>query len=131
MVVLSLWNNGNKNMKFKFSIRKILREIFDWGINEERICRDYRKEISKKIAHLNFSGKKEVLWKADQEFLKKLLNLDWPRNNNFMTHFDRFYLSSRLDCVDATIDEMKEVKRQQQIRKRKTNIKLVWKSNNS
>ena len=34
-------------MKFKFSVRKILREIFDWGINEERVCRDYRKKISK------------------------------------------------------------------------------------
>ena len=114
-------------MKFKFSIRKTLREVFDWGINEERICRDYRKKISKKIEHLKFSDKKEVLRKADQEFLIKLLDLDWPRNNNFMTHFDRFYLSSRLNCVDSALDVMNKIDQQQQIQKRRNNIKLVKK----
>ena len=112
-------------MKFKFSIRKTLREIFDWGINEERICRDYRKKISKKIDHLKLSDKKEVLRKADQEFLTKLLDLDWPRNNNFMTHFDRFYLSSRLNCVDSALDVMNKIDQQQQIQQRRNNIKLV------
>jgi len=112
-------------MKFKFSVRKILREIFDWGINEERICRDYRKKISKKIEHLKFSGKKEVLIKADQEFLMKLLDLDWPRHNNFMTHYDRFYLSTRINCVDSVLDTMNIVDKKKQIQQRRNKIKLV------
>lgn len=114
-------------MKFKFSIRKTLRKIFDWGVNEERICRDYRKQIYKKIEHLKFSDKKEVLRKADQEFLLKLIDLDFPRNNNFMTHFDRFYLSTRLNCVDSALDVMNKIDLQQQIQQRRNNIKLVEK----
>jgi hypothetical protein len=115
-------------MKFKFSVRKILREIFDWGINEERICRDYRKKISKKIDHLKFSEKKEVLRKADQEFLYKVLALDEPWKDNYTTHFDRYYLSNRLNCVDCALDVMSKVGQQKQVQQRRNNIKLVEKN---
>ena len=103
----------------------MIKSIFKFFLIEDKLCRNYRKEISKKIKHLKYSGKKEVLIKADQEFLYKVLSLNEPRKDNFMTHFDRYYLSNRLDCVDCALDVMNKVDQQKQIQQRRNNIKLV------
>ena len=102
-------------------------KIFDLDSSENKICKKYRKDIFKKIAHLPFSEKRNVLEKVDEEFLNILENMDMsrPRNVNFFTHSDRFYLSARLSCIDKAIKEIKNIKRHQQIQKRKANIKLV------
>ena len=83
--------------------------------------------IFKKISHLTFSDKKIILRLADEEFnTTGLAILDTPRKSDYMTHYDRFYLSTRLKCIDITMDKMKRVERLRQIQKRKSNIKLVW-----
>ena len=106
-------------------------KIFDLESAEDKVCKKYRKDIFKKISHLPFSEKRNVLQKADEEFLNILENMDIsrPRNVNFFTHSDRFYLSARLSFIDKAIKEIKNIKRQQQIQKRKASIKLVWINN--
>jgi|TARA_B100000959_G_scaffold269096_1_gene314521 hypothetical protein len=106
------------------------KKLFNLELQEKRIGRKYRKEIFKKIAHLTFSEKKIILKLTDDEFLTKgLAILDTPRKSVYMTHYDRFYLSSRLQCIDIAMDKMKKVERLQRIQKRKSNIKLVWTNN--
>ena len=102
-------------------------KIIDLDFVENKVCKKYRKDIFKKIAHLPFSEKRNVLKKVDEEFLIILENIDMSRlrNVDFMTHSDRFYLSARLSCIDKAIKEIKNIKRHQQIQKRKANIKLV------
>ena len=102
-------------------------KVFDLDSAENKMCKKYRKDIFKKIAHLPFSEKRNVLQKADEEFLNILENIDMdrPRYVDFMTHSDRFYLSVRLSCMDKAIKEIKNIKRHQQIQKRKASIKLV------
>ena len=102
-------------------------KIFDLESPEDKICKKYRKDIFKKIAQLPFSEKRNVLKKVDEEFLNILENIDMnrPRNVDFMTHSDRFYLSARLSFMDKAIKEIKNIKRHQQIQKRIANIKLV------
>ena len=102
-------------------------KIFDLDASENKVCKKYRKDIFKKIAHLSFSEKRNVLQKVDEEFLNILENIDMdrPRYVDFMTHSDRFYLSVRLSCMDKAIKEIKNIKRHQQIQKRKASIKLV------
>ena len=104
-------------------------KIFDLELEEKKICKRYRRDIFKKIGQLPFSEKKNVLRTADQKFLdileKIVLDMDRPRRINYTTHYDRFYLSSRLSFIDKAIKEIKNIKRQQQIQKRKANIKLV------
>ena len=102
-------------------------KIFDLDSAENKMCKQYRKDIFKKIAQLPFSERRNVLQKADEEFLNILENIDMsrPRNVDFFTHSDRFYLSARLSFMDKAIKEIKNIKRHQQIQKRKANIKLV------
>ena len=102
-------------------------KLFDLDSAENKICKKYRKDIFKKIAQLPFSEKRNVLQKVDEEFLNILENIDMsrPRNVDFFTHSDRFYLSARLSCVDKAIKEIKSIKRHRQIQKRKASIKLV------
>ena len=104
-----------------------MAKIFDLDSAENKVCKKYRKDIFKKIAHLPFSEKRNVLQKVDEEFLNILENIDIsrPRSVDFFTHSDRFYLSARLSCVDKAIKEIKNIKRHQQIQKRIANIKLV------
>ncbi len=108
-----------------------MAKIFDLDSAENKMCKQYRKDIFKKIAQLPFSEKRNVLQKVDEEFLNILENIDMskPRNVDFMTHSDRFYLSARLSCMDKAIKEIKSIKRHQQIQKRKASIKLVRISN--
>ena len=108
-----------------------MAKVFDLESPEDKICKKYRKDIFKKIAQLPFSEKRNVLQKADEEFLNILENMDIsrPRNVNFFTHSDRFYLSARLSFIDKAIKEIKNIKRHQQIQKRKASIKLVWINN--
>jgi len=108
-----------------------MAKIFDLDSAENKICKKYRKDIFKKIAQLHFSEKRNVLQKVDEEFLNILENIDMsrPRNVDFMTHSDRFYLSARLSFIDKAIKEIKNIKRHQQIQKRKASIKLVWINN--
>ena len=101
-------------------------KTFDLELEEKRIGRKYRKKIFKKIAHLTFLEKKHVLRLADEEFINGLIDLDHPRNNHFMSHCDRFYLSTRLHCIDDVIDKIKKVEKLQKVQKQKANIKLVW-----
>ena len=106
-------------------------KIFDLESPEDKICKKYRKDIFKKIAQLPFSEKRNVLEKVDEEFFNILVNIDIsrPRRVNYFTHYDRFYLSARLSCVDKAIKEIKNIKRQQKIQKQKASIKLVRISN--
>ena len=104
-------------------------KTFDLEAEEKRIGRKYRKKIFKKIAHLTLLEKKHILRIADEEFINGLLALDDPRKNHYMSHYDRFYLSARLSCVDEAIKEIKRIKKKQQIQKQKAGIKLVWKNN--
>jgi len=108
-----------------------MAKVFDLDSTENKVCKKYRKDIFKKIAQLPFSEKRNVLQKVDEEFLNILENIDMskPRNVDFMTHSDRFYLSARLSCMDKAIKEIKSIKRHQQIQKRKASIKLVRISN--
>jgi len=94
---------------------------------KSKICKKYRKDIFKKIADLSFSEKRNILKKVDEEFLNILMNIDvhGPRRLDFLTHHDRFYLSTRLSCIDGAIKEIKNIKRQHQIQKRIASIKLV------
>ena len=102
-------------------------KLFDLDFAENKVCKKYRKDIFKKIAQLPFSEKRNVLKKVDEEFLNILENIDMsrPRNVDFFTHSDRFYLSARLSFIDKAIKEIKNIKRHQQIQKRKASIKLV------
>ena len=104
-----------------------MNKIFDLELEEKRICKKYRRDIFKKISQLPFSEKKNILRTLDQKFLNILENIDMdrPRYVDFMTHSDRFYLSVRLSCMDKAIKEIKNIKRHQQIQKRKASIKLV------
>ena len=108
-----------------------MAKIFDLDSAENKICKKYRKDIFKKIAQLPFSEKRNVLEKVDEEFLNILVNIDIsrPRRVNYFTHYDRFYLSARLSCIDKAIKEIKNIKRHQQIQQRKASIKLVWINN--
>ena len=110
-----------------------MNKIFDLELEEKRICKKYRRDIFKKIAQLPFSEKKNILRTLDQKFLNILENIDIyrPRRVNSITHYDRFYLSARLSCVDEAIKEIKRIKKKQQIQKQKAGIKLVWKNNKS
>ena len=87
----------------------------------------FQKKEFEKLLDGYFSEKRNVLQKADEEFLNILENIDMdrPRYVDFMTHSDRFYLSVRLSCMDKAIKEIKNIKRHQQIQKRKASIKLV------
>ena len=104
-----------------------MAKVLDLDAAENKVCKQYRKDIFKKISHLPFSEKRNVLEKVDEEFLNILENIDMsrPRNVNFFTHSDRFYLSARLSFMDKAIKEIKNIKRHQQIQKRKASIKLV------
>ena len=104
-----------------------MAKVLDLDATENKVCKQYRKDIFKKISHLPFSEKRNVLQKADEEFLNILENIDMdrPRYVDFMTHSDRFYLSARLSFMDKAIKEIKNIKRHQQIQKRKAGIKLV------
>ena len=106
-------------------------KVFDLDSAENKVCKKYRKDIFKKIAQLPFSEKRNVLEKVDEEFLNRLENIDMsrPRRVNYFTHSDRFYLSARLSFIDKAIKEIKNIKRHQQIQKRKASIKLVWINN--
>ena len=102
---------------------------FDLELEEKRIGRKYRKKIFKKIAHLSLLEKKHILRLADQEFINVLLALEDPRKNHYMSHYDRFYLSTRLHLIDDAMNQLKKVERDKKILKGlkgKTNIKLVW-----
>ena len=102
---------------------------FDLELEEKRIGRKYRKKISKKIAHLTFLEKKNILRLADQEFINGLIALDHPRKNHYMSHYDRFYLSTRLHLIDDAMNQLKKVEKDKKILKGlkgKANIKLVW-----
>ena len=99
---------------------------FDLELEEKRIGRKYRKKISKKIAHLTFLEKKNILRLADQEFINGLIALDHPRKNHYMSHYDRFYLSTRLHYIDDAVDQLKKAEKDKKILKGKANIKLVW-----
>ena len=105
------------------------KKKFDLELEEKRIGRKYRKKIFKKIAHLTFLEKKHVLRLADEEFINGLIDLDHPRNNHFMSHCDRFYLSTRLHLIDDAMDQLKKVEKLQKVQKRTANIKLVWTNN--
>jgi len=116
-------NVKKKNMKNK---------TFDLELEERRIGRKYRKKIFKKIAHLTLFEKKHILRLADQEFINGLIALDDPRKNHYMSHYDRFYLSTRLHLIDDAMDQLKKVERDKKILKGlkgKANIKLVWTNN--
>ena len=104
-----------------------MAKVLDLDAAENKVCKQYRKDIFKKISHLPFSEKRNVLQKADEEFLNILENIDMdrPRYVDFMTHSDRFNLSVRLSCMDKAIKEIKNIKRHQQIQKRIAGIKLV------
>ena len=117
--------NGKFSVKKKITIYK----TFDLELEEKRIGRKYRKKISKKIAHLTFLEKKHILRIADEEFINGLIALDHPRKNHYMSHYDRFYLSTRLHCIDGVINGIKKVEKLQKVQKQKANIKLVWTNN--
>ena len=51
---------------------------------------------------------------------------DHPRKNHYMSHYDRFYLSTRLHHIDDAMDQLKKVEKLQKVQKQKANIKLVW-----
>ena len=114
-----------KRIKGKFLTNK----TFDLEAEERRIGRKYRKKIFKKIAHLTFLEKKHILRLADEEFINGLIALDHPRKNHYMSHYDRFYLSTRLHYIDDAMDQLKKVEKLQKIQKQKANIKLVWTNN--
>ena len=99
---------------------------FDLELEEKRIGRKYRKKISKKIAHLTFLEKKHILRIADEEFINGLIALDHPRKHHYMSHYDRFYLSTRLHYIDDAVDQLKKAEKDKKILKGKANIKLVW-----
>ena len=104
-------------------------KTFDLEAEERRIGRKYRKKIFKKIAHLTLLEKKHILRIADEEFINGLLALDDPRKNHYMSHYDRFYLSTRLHLIDDAMNQLKKVERDKKILKGlkgKANIKLVW-----
>ena len=104
-------------------------KTFDLELEEKRIGKKYRKKIFKKIAHLTLLEKKHILRLADQEFINVLVALEDPRKNHYMSHYDRFYLSTRLHCIDDVIDGRKKVEKLQKIQKQKANIQLVWTNN--
>tara|TARA_B100000029_G_C17354831_1_gene880313 strand:- start:291 stop:620 length:330 start_codon:yes stop_codon:yes gene_type:complete len=108
-----------------------MNKLFDLDSAENKICKQYRKDIFKKIDQLSFSEKKNVLKKVDEEFLNYIENIDMskPRRLDFMTHSDRFYLSVRLSYIDKVIKEVQKLNLQKKIQKRKSNIKLVWINN--
>ena len=104
-------------------------KTFDLELEEKKIGRKYRKKIFKKIAHLTLLEKKHILRIADEEFINGLLALDDPRKNHYMSHYDRFYLSTRLHYIDDAVDQLKKTEKDKKIlkeRKGKANIKLVW-----
>ena len=101
-------------------------KTFDLELEEKRIGRKYRKKIFKKIAHLTLLEKKHILRIADEEFINGLLALDDPRKNHYMSHYDRFYLSTRLHYIDDAVDQLKKAEKLQKVQKQKANIKLVW-----
>ena len=101
-------------------------ETFDLELEEKRIGKKYRKKIFKKIAHLTLLEKKHILKLADQEFINVLLALEDPRKNHYMSHYDRFYLSTRLHYIDDAVDQLKKAEKDKKILKGKANIKLVW-----
>ena len=47
-------------------------KVFDLDSAENKMCKQYRKDIFKKIAHLPFSEKRNVLKKVDEDFLNIL-----------------------------------------------------------
>ena len=102
-----------------------------WILQKTRFVKNIEKTYLKKLLSYPFQKKRNVLQKVDEEFLNILENIDMskPRNVDFMTHSDRFYLSARLSCMDKAIKEIKSIKRHQQIQKRKASIKLVRISN--
>ena len=109
-------------MKDKFWIKK----IFDLWLTENRICRKYRKDIFKKISHLTFSEKRDVLNMVDQEFLNRLeVMVFQPRKSTYINHHDRFYLSTRFDCIDEVLRRINARKKGNYIKKRRASIKLV------
>ena len=72
-----------------------MAKVLDLDAAENKVCKQYRKDIFKKISHLPFSEKRNVLQKADEEFLNILENIDMsrPRNVNFFTHSCLLYTS--------------------------------------
>ena len=103
----------------------MIKNIIKFFLIEDKLCRNYRKQIFKKIKHLKYSGKKKVLIKADQDFLCKVLVLEEPRKDNFFTHFDRYYLSNRLNLIDSAIDVVNKTEYLKIIQRRRNKIKLV------
>ena len=103
-----------------------MKKIFNLELQEKRVGRKYRKDIFKKIAHLPFSDKKIVLRLIDHKILTEgLAMLDTPRRCSFTTHFDRYYLTNRLNLIDSAIDVMNKTEHQKIIQKRRNKIKLV------
>ena len=101
-------------------------KTFDLELEEKKIGRKYRKKIFKKIAHLTLLEKKHILRIADEEFINGLIALDDPRKNHYMSHYDRFYLSTRLHYINDAVDQLKKAEKDKKILKGKANIKLVW-----
>ena len=123
---------SKKNMQDRVKKNFTMNKTFDLELEEKRIGRKYRKKIFKKIAHLTLLEKKHILRLVDQEFINGLLALDDPRKNHYMSHYDRFYLSTRLHLIDDAVDQLKKVERDKKILKglkEKANIKLVWTNN--
>jgi len=59
-----------------------MAKVLDLDATDNKVCKQYRKDIFKKISHLPFSEKRNVLQKADEEFLNILENikiLDIPK----------------------------------------------------
>ena len=56
-----------------------MAKVFDLDSTENKVCKKYRKDIFKKIAQLPFSEKRNILKKADEEFLNILENIDMSR----------------------------------------------------
>ena len=128
----SIQNYSNfyiENLKQVIKGKFLTNKTFDLELEEKKIGRKYRKKIFKKIAHLTLLEKKHILRIADEEFINGLLALDDPRKNHYMSHYDRFYLSTRLHYIDDAVDQLKKTEKDKKIlkeRKGKANIKLVW-----
>ena len=86
-------------------------KTFDLELEEKKIGRKYRKKIFKKIAHLTLLEKKHILRIADEEFINGLIALDDPRKNHYMSHYDRFYLSTRLHYIDDAVNQLKKAEK--------------------
>ena len=73
---------------------------------------------------------KMKLFMVDQEFLNRLeVMVLQPRKSTYITHHDRFYLSTRFDCIDEALRKINAGKKENYIKKQRASIKLVRKNN--